>query len=117
MSPRELHRLIYPGLNSLVILVNSLRSLLFLTHCARYNKLVKDFFKNTASFFIALAILLGILFIPEYKFNEVINLLNFLSKGTTAYSFSNYLTQKIAVGFVLFIIIVTLSILSRKRKV
>jgi len=77
---------------------------------------VKDFFKNTASLFLALAILLGILFTPKYEFDWINGFLDFLSKGTTVYSFGNYLVQKMIVGFAIFIIVATLTILSRKGR-
>jgi len=76
---------------------------------------MKSFLRNTASLFIAIALLLGIFFLPDIKQGPIMNYLNILSKSDVSGASIEYLLlQKIASGILIIFISATLIFAAHK---
>ena len=82
---------------------------------------MREWIKNLSSLIFAIAILLGILFLPETDFSFIKKNLDYISKAdSAAYSFGFYLRQKAFFAVTILIITAVLTIIShrmlRKKK-
>jgi len=78
---------------------------------------VKKFLESISSFLIAIAILLGILFLPKNSYESLQKTLNYFSKGdNTTISYLYYMLQKFAILGVAVILTIAFHRVYKSRK-
>jgi hypothetical protein len=77
---------------------------------------MKDFFKDITSLVIALAILMGILFLPDIKLQKLNQLLRFISRSQeTALALGKYLIQRVETAVIVLIISLILGLIAQSH--
>ena len=76
---------------------------------------MREWIKDFSSLIFAVAILLGILFLPEADFSFIKTNLDYISRAdSAAYSFGDYLRQKVLFAIAILIITAVLTIISHR---